>query len=260
MIRENWVKKALHAGEKTSGAWLSLTNHISAEIMAHAGFDWLLVDCEHGPTSIETLLIQLQAMSATQTIPFVRAPWNDIVAIKRILDVGAYGVMIPWVNNREQAEAAVKACKYPPQGLRGMAGPRATGYGRNIADYIKRANDEVLVIVQIETPEAVKNIREILSVDGIDVAFIGPTDLSALMNHPGDAAHPEVQAAIEQVEQAAKAANVPLGTISRSWEQAKTLYDRGYQFITLCSDASLIVQGSSEFAGKFAKEVRGPLN
>ncbi len=257
MIRENWVKKAIRSGKKTIGGWLQLGSPMAAEIMAHAGFDWLLVDCEHSPADFQTLMLQYQAMSATNTIPLCRAPWNDLVAIKRILDVGAYGVMVPWVNNQEQAEMAVKACKYPPEGLRGVAtSVRAAGYTRNGAEYLKRANEEIMVIVQIETSTAVRNIKEILSVKGIDVVFIGPNDLSTAMGYPGNREHPEVQAAIATIEKAAKEAGVALGTVSSSVEHAKQLWDKGYQFIHLSGDVTLLAKGSTEVVNKFRSEVK----
>jgi 2-dehydro-3-deoxyglucarate aldolase/4-hydroxy-2-oxoheptanedioate aldolase len=257
MIRENWVKKAIHAGKKTIGGWLQLGSTMSAEILSQAGFDWLLVDCEHSPMDFQALMMQYQAMSASNSIPLCRAPWNDAVAIKRILDVGAYGVMVPWVNDKEQAEMAVKACKYPPEGIRGVASSvRAAGYTRHGAEYLKRANDEIMVIVQIETATAVKNIKEILSVKGIDVAFIGPADLSTAMGYAGNREHPEVQAAIAAIESAAKEAKVALGTVSSNLEQGKQLWEKGYQFIHLTGDVTLLAKGSTETVNKFRSEVK----
>ncbi len=252
IVRENTVKRALKAGRKTSGAWLHLCNAMSAEVMADAGFDWLLIDMEHGHGDLQTLVHQLMGLRASATIPIVRVPWNDLVIIKRILDCGAYGIMVPWVNNREQCQAAVAACKYPPDGVRGMAGSiRAAGYGRWAGDYKKVANDEILVIIQIETRDAVNNVDAILSVPGVDVAFIGPVDLSTSYGYQGDFSQPEVQQAIAKVEAAAKRHQVATGIISATWEQAKSLYDRGFQMVTLCSDVTLVWRGAVELAGKF---------
>lgn len=256
-MRENWVKRALKEGKKTSGAWLQMCSPVAAEIMGGAGFDWILIDMEHGPGDFQMLMYQLQALSGSNSIPLVRAPWNDQVAIKRILDVGAYGVMVPWINDREQCEAAVKACKYPPQGIRGTAGPvRAAGYGRDWKEYLPRANDEIMVIIQIETITAVNNAEEILSVEGVDVAFIGPSDLSSSMGHTGNMGHPDVQEAIRRAEAAAKSKRIPLGTVCGSFEQAKELYDRGYQLVTLCADSSLITQGASALVKRFREEIK----
>jgi 2-dehydro-3-deoxyglucarate aldolase/4-hydroxy-2-oxoheptanedioate aldolase len=249
---ENRLKRMLKAGKKTAGAWAQLCSPTSAEILCRAGFDWLLIDLEHSPADLQTLVAQLQAMGAYGVAPLVRAPWNDLVWIKRILDAGAYGVMIPSVNTREQAIAAVQACKYPPVGVRGIAGsPRAAGFGRDTSAYLKRANDEILVILQVETPQAIENLDAIGKVPGVDALFIGPMDLSTSMGHLGNPAHPEVQAAIATVEAKAKALGMPLGTISAGWEQAKVLYDRGYQLITLLSDVILLSKASAEALAKF---------
>ena len=249
---ENRVKRLVKAGKKTAGAWAQLCSPLATEILSRGGFDWILIDMEHAPGDLLTLVSQCQAMAAAGTVPIVRSPWNDQVWIKRILDAGAYGVMIPCVNTREQAIAAVKACKYPPAGVRGIAGsPRAAGYGRDTAEYLKRANDEILVILQVETPEAIQNLDEIGKVPGVDMLFIGPMDLATSMGHFGNPAHPEVQAAIAKVEAKAKALGVPIGTISGGWEQAKGLYDRGYQLITLISDSVLISKAGAEAVAKF---------
>jgi 2-keto-3-deoxy-L-rhamnonate aldolase RhmA len=255
---DNWVKRALREGRRTAGAWVQLCSAISAEIMSAAGFDWLLVDMEHGHGDYQTLLGQLQAMQGTRTVPLVRVQWNDPAIIKRVLDLGAFGVVIPLVGNRRECEAAVRACKFPPEGTRGVAGShRAGGYGRFSAEYWKRANAETLVVVQIETREAVAEIEGMLAVPGVDVAFIGPADLSAAFGHLGDSKHPEVADAIARVEAAARRAGVALGTISRSWEEARALYERGYQMVTLCSDGSLVGQGAAALVHRFQAEVSG---
>jgi len=256
-VIDNAVKRRLNAGEKTSGAWLSLCSPIAAEIMADAGFDWLLIDMEHGHGDYQTLLAQLQAIEGSGTVPLVRVQGNDPMVIKRVLDLGAYGAMIPWVSGRKECEAAAAACKYPPDGLRGMAGShRAAGFGRFGADYWKRANTEVLVIVQIETVAALRDIDAMLAVPGVDVAFVGPTDLSAALGHVGDPKHPEVAEAIATIERAAQKAGVALGTISRGVEDAKPLYARGYQMITLASDAGLVTQGAGAAVTQFRVGVK----
>jgi 2-dehydro-3-deoxyglucarate aldolase/4-hydroxy-2-oxoheptanedioate aldolase len=224
--------------------------------MSRAGFDWLLIDMEHGHGDYQTLLGQLQAIEGSPAIPVVRVQWNDPAVIKRVLDLGAYGVMIPWIASRAEAEAAVRAAKYPPQGIRGIAGShRAGGYGRHAGEYWKRANDEILVVIQIETASAVADIDAIVRVPGVDVVFVGPADLSTSLGHMGNAAHPEVVAAMEKVETAAKAQGIALGNITRNWDQARELYKKGYQFLTLTSETSLLVQGAADVLGKF-KEVR----
>lgn len=256
-VIDNPVKRALKAGRATSGAWLNLCSPISAEIMGDAGFDWILIDMEHGHGDYQTLLAQLQAMRGSGTVPLVRVQANDVAVMKRVLDLGAFGVMIPWVADRADCEAAVRACKYPPEGIRGMArSHRAAGFGRFGQEYWKRANAEILVIIQIELPEMVEQIREVVRVPGVDVAFIGPTDLSAALGHVGDPKHPEVQEAIAEIEAAAREAGIALGTICRSWEEARSLYARGYQMVTLCSDAGLVTHGAAAMVSAFRKEVR----
>lgn len=249
---DNIVKRRLKAGEATAGAWLQLCSPIAAEIMAGAGFDWLLIDMEHGHGDYQTLLAQLQAIGGSGTVPLVRVEANDPAVIKRVLDLGAYGVMIPWVSGRKECEAAVRACKYPPEGVRGMAGShRAAGFGRFGADYWKRANGEILVIVQIETVEALRDVDAMLAVPGVDVAFVGPSDLSAALGHVGDPKHPDVVEAIGAIERAARKAGKILGTISRSWDEARVLYARGYQMVTLCSDAALVTQHATAMVKAF---------
>ena len=255
---DNAVKRRITAGEPTAGAWLHLCSPIAAEIMAEAGFDWLLVDMEHGHGDYQTLLGQLQAMRGSGVTPIVRVEWNDPAVLKRVLDLGAHGVMIPGVAGRDACAAAVRACKYPPQGIRGMAGShRAAGFGTRAAEYWKRANAETLVVIQVETVETLRDIDAVLAVPGIDVAFVGPVDLSAALGHVGDAGHPEVQAAIARVEEAGKRAGVALGTISRSWEEARALFARGYRMVTLASDAGLLAREATALAARFRAEGAG---
>jgi 2-keto-3-deoxy-L-rhamnonate aldolase RhmA len=251
-VFENRVKRMLQEGKKTAGAWSQLCNPMATEILAQAGFDWILIDMEHGPGDVLTLVSQLQAMNGSGVASIVRAPWNDFVMIKRILDAGAHGVLVPYVNSRADAEAAVKACKYPPQGIRGIAGsPRAAGFGQNPKDYFTRANDEVLVAVQIETHQAAMKVDEILEVPGVDMLFIGPMDLATSMGFLGNPGHPDVQAVIAQVEAKVFKAKKPLATISGSWDQAKALYDKGYQFITLMADGVSMGKLAGDLVLKF---------
>jgi 2-keto-3-deoxy-L-rhamnonate aldolase RhmA len=207
---------------------------------------------EHGHGDYQTLLGQLQAIEGSGVTPLVRVQGNDPMVIKRVLDLGAHGVVVPWVSGREECAAAVRACKYPPDGVRGMAGShRAAGFGRFGAEYWKRANAEVLVVVQIETREAVQDVEAMLAVPGVDVAFVGPADLSAALGHVGDPGHPEVAGAIASVERAARKAGVALGTISRTWDDARALFERGYQMVTLASDATLLTQEAGLLARQF---------
>lgn len=254
-ILENSVKRKVRAGQKTVGGWLQIASPMAAEIMSRAGFDWLIIDMEHGPTDIPMLIAQLQAMSGTDVIPFVRAPWNDFVIIKRILDAGVYGVLIPYVNSKSEAEAAVAACKYPPQGIRGVAGsPRAVGFGQKAIDYLTKANDEIMVIVAVETFTAVTNIDDILKVPGIDGIFIGPLDLSASLGHIGEPHQPEVQSAIATIEAKVLATEKTLVTLAGNWQQAKELYCRGYQMVMVMADGMALANLAAEKVAQFRHE------
>ncbi len=251
-VFENPIKQKLQAGKKTAGAWLQIGSPMTAEIMSQAGFDWLIIDMEHAPVDFMTLVSQMQAMAGGGAVPLVRAPWNDFVTIKRILDAGAYGLLVPYVNTREEAEAAVKACKYPPEGIRGTAGsPRAAGYGQNASNYLPYANDQILILTAAETAQAVENLDDILAVPGLDGIFIGPMDLSTSMGHMGNPGHPEVQAAIETIERKTLGAGKILSTIAGSWEQAQQRYEKGYQMIMLMADGVALGKMAREMAGNF---------
>ncbi len=234
---ENTLKTKLQAGKKTVGAWAQLASPFTAEIMSSAGFDWLMLDHEHAPGDFLNLISQIQAMKGTNCTPLVRASWNDFVAIKRILDAGAHGILIPYVNTRAEAELAVKACKYPMEGIRGVAAsPRAVGYGQNSGNYLQRANSQILILIAVETPEAVSNLDEILQVQGLDGIFIGPMDLASSMGYLGNPAQSEVQAEIKKIEEKVIASGKILVTTTNTWEQAQKLFERGYQMLMLMAD------------------------
>ena len=194
----NAFKDALKAGRPQIGLWLGLTSSYSAELLAGAGFDWLLIDGEHAPNSVQTILAQLQAIAPYPSQPVVRPSWNDPVQIKQLLDIGAQTLLVPMVQNADEARLAVKATRYPPAGIRGVGSAlaRASRWNR-VPDYLHQANDAMCVLVQIETREALSNLPQILDVEGVDGVFIGPADLSADMGFSGNPQHPEVQAAIE---------------------------------------------------------------
>jgi 2-dehydro-3-deoxyglucarate aldolase/4-hydroxy-2-oxoheptanedioate aldolase len=242
----------LEEGKKTVGAWLQIASPFTAEIMSRAGFDWLIIDMEHGPGHVLTLVSQLQAMNGSGVVPIVRTPRNDFVIIKRILDAGAYGVLIPYVNTGEEAELAVRACLYPPDGIRGVAGsPRAPGYGQGSLDYIRAANDEILIMTAVETPQAVANLDGILEVERLDGVFIGPMDLSTNMGHLGNAQHPDVQDAISTIERKALGAGKFLSTIAGTWEQAEVLYEKGYQMVMTMADGVALAKLAATKVNQF---------
>ncbi len=252
MAFTNPLKHALKAGRRTVGAWLQIASPYTAEIMSRAGFDWLMIDLEHGPGDIAILVSQLQAMNGSGVVPLVRAPWNDFVIIKRILDAGVAGVLVPYVNTAAEATAAVRACRYPPDGVRGIAGsPRAAGYGQRIMDYLAHANDEIFVMIAVETPEAVANLDAILAVPGLDGIFIGPMDLATSMGHFGDPSQPDVKTAIASIEARVLGSGKALATVANSWDQAQALYDKGYQLLTVMADGASLGKLAGESVARF---------
>lgn len=237
----NPVKKLLKEKKKILGAWLQMASPYAAEIFAKAGVDVLMIDMEHAPNDPLSMLEQLRAMGRFSSIPFARAPWNDLVTIKRMLDVGLYGLLIPYVNTRDEAERAVQACKYPPEGMRGIApSPRAGGFGMNSQNYLAHANDEIVVMTAVETGTAVKNLDEILQVEGLDGIFIGPMDLATSMGYFCNPSAPEVQEAIHTIEEKVFASGKFLATVAGNFEAAKKLYDRGYSMVVAFADGGTL--------------------
>ncbi len=233
----NRLKHLIQDGKRAVGAWLQIGSPIAAEIFSRAGFDYLIVDMEHAPIDYMNLVNIFQAIDTEQVTPIVRAPWNDFVTIKRILDSGAYGILVPYVNNKAEAEAAVAACKHPPVGVRGVAGsPRAAGYGQNPAVYLQSANDEILVMTAVETCEAIKNLDEILTVPGLDGCFIGPMDLATSLGHHCQPEHPDVQDAIATIESKVIGSGKILSTIAGTWDAARAKYEKGYQMLMVMAD------------------------
>lgn len=251
----NPVKEKLKKGGRVSAAWLQAGSNITAEIIAESGFDVGMVDLEHGPGDIACLLSQIQAMKGWPTVPFVRAPWNDMVTIKKILDVGTYGLLVPYINTREEAEAAAAAVQYPPQGVRGIAGsPRAAHYGRQPNDYLTRANAEIFLMVAVETLTAVKNLDALLSVERLDGIFIGPSDLSTSMGYFNNPGAEEVKKVIAEVEKKVLASGKALATVAGAWEDAAEKYRRGYSLILFLSDTNSLAQLARSRVEAFKKE------
>jgi 2-keto-3-deoxy-L-rhamnonate aldolase RhmA len=229
----------------TAGAWVSLADPAVAELTAAAGFDFVMLDLEHTPNSLETLTEQARAVDAAAggAVPMARVPWNDPVRLKRVLDTGVGGVMVPMVETRAEAAAAVEACQYPPDGRRGIAAGRAAGYGAEFAEYVSRANDEVTVILQIEAEAAVENAEEIAAVEGVDALFVGPADLSADVGALGDWEDERVQRAIERTVVAGEAAGVPVGTLASRPEAVGRWHALGFDFLIVGIDAFHLLDG-----------------
>jgi 2-dehydro-3-deoxyglucarate aldolase len=238
----NKLKSKLKKGKKTVGAWITIPHTDISESLSTLDFDWFVFDQEHSVLDEDISQKLMQAMKGEVT-PLIRVAWNDPVIIKKALDTGTYGVIIPWVNSKNDAENAVRACKYPPEGIRGVC-PRRTLILDS--EYLKTVNDEILIIVQIETEEAVNNAEEILSVNGVDGFFIGPFDLSASMGIMGQIHHKRVKNAIDNVFEVGK----KLGVISGIWQGAgmkvSERLNEGWQMVALGMDINFLMDGARQ--------------
>jgi 2-dehydro-3-deoxyglucarate aldolase/4-hydroxy-2-oxoheptanedioate aldolase len=249
VIMDSTFKKKLHLGELLIGTILTLPSTEIGEIYAGAGFDWVFIDLEHGVLDLREA--QQIVQSASPRVPCVlRVPANDDVWIKKALDIGPAGLIIPSVNTAEEAEKAVWLCKYPPEGTRSVGIARAQGYGENFQGYIQDANQSTVVILQIEHQDGIDNIDSILSVSGIDCLFIGPYDLSASMEKIGQVSDPEVQQAIRYVEKRAKRVGMPLGIFCASVEAARPFVQRGYSLFAIGIDIMLISRSAKNIVGE----------
>jgi len=251
----NRFKAGLAAGVTQIGMWSSLVDPVAAEIAAGAGFDWLLVDGEHAPNDLRTILAQLQAMAPyTQTTPIVRPPIGDVVLIKQLLDIGVQTLLVPMVETPEQAAEMVAAMQYPPKGIRGVGSAlaRASRWNR-VADYVHKAGDEMCLLVQVENVRGFENLDAIAAVPGVDGVFIGPADLSASFGHLGNAGHPEMQAriddAIARIKQAGKAA----GILSFDDAASRRYVEMGCGFVAVGADGTLLARAVEGLAARFKK-------
>lgn len=245
-MRANTVKRIWAKGGVVVNGWLAIPSAFSAEIMAHQGFDSLTIDMQHGVVDYQVAVTMLQAISTTPVIPFARVPWNDPGRLMKILDAGVYGVICPMVNTRAEAEALVRACKYPPMGFRSWGPVRASLYAG--ADYGDHANEDVVVMPMIETAEAVRNLDEILSVPGVDAVYVGPSDLSlALGCKPRlDQTDPPVVEAQQRIVEACKRHGVVAGIHNNTAAYALEMAGAGYQFVTLASDGRFLGARAAE--------------
>lgn len=253
-ITTNRVKTLLKEGKPALGVVMTLPSPPAAEILARAGFDWMWIDLEHSPIDLETADRMIQALQGTETVPIVRVAWNLHWLAKPVLDMGAMGVIMPWVNSKSEAVDAVQALRYPPEGVRGVgASVAARRWGLPTSEYLKVANREILAILQIENIEAVNHIDEILAVPGIDVIFVGPNDLSASMGLLGQTTHPRVEEAIQKVLAATKKSKVPVGILGFSPDDANRRIAQGFQFIAVASDAGLLSSGAKDILRQIKK-------
>ncbi|MDV7105361.1 2-dehydro-3-deoxyglucarate aldolase [Vibrio sp. TH_r3] len=247
----NNFRQKLRNFEQLIGCWSSIGSPITAEMLGLAGFDWLLLDAEHAPNDELSLIPQLMALKESLSTPIVRVHSIDPVMIKRVLDLGFYNILVPFVETKEDAIKAVSATRYPPQGIRGVSlSHRGNAYA-TIQDYFKSANENITVIVQIENQHGLDNLVHILSVDGIDAVFVGPSDLAASLGHIGNINHPDVQSAIKQVFEKAKQFGKPSGILTGSEEDARRYISWGATLVAVGADVGLFRSATQHLAEKF---------
>ena len=250
---KNQLKARLKKGETITGTFVGLGHPDVTEWLSRLGYDFLLLDGEHSPIGFETMQVMMQAMNGTSCVPIVRPQWNDMVVVKRVLDLGAYGVLLPWVNSKEEAEYAVRICKYPPEGIRGCGPRRAATFD---PDYVNTANDELMIAVQIETQQAVDNVDEILAVEGVDACYIGPYDLAfSMLGTPPDWDNPQYLAAFDKVLAAAAKRGKPAGMFT-SPDNIGWAIKKGFRFNTVGAADNFLIQGAKD-ALKKARAAQG---
>jgi 2-keto-3-deoxy-L-rhamnonate aldolase RhmA len=241
---KNLLKEKLMNGEAPLGTFIELGHPDITEILSHLGFDWLLLDGEHSPNGFETMERMLQAMSDTDCTPIIRPQWNDPVIIKRVLDIGAHGVLVPWVNTKDEALAAVKACRYPPEGIRGWGPRRASRWD---PDYRETANQEILVTIQVETQKSLDNLDEIMGVEGVDACYVGPWDLSNNLGYsvPPKYSEPGFIKALDRVLKVAEDHGKPAGLFC-NMDNIKWAIDKGFRYNTVASADDLLIYGAKK--------------
>lgn len=250
----NRFRRAIAAGQTQIGLWCTLSSGFAAEVVADAGFDWLLLDTEHSPGDVLTVMSQLQALAGHAPTAVVRPAANDPVLIKRFLDIGAQNLLIPYIETVEQAEAAVSAIRYPPAGIRGVSAlTRATAFGR-IPGYGERAASELCLLVQIETRAGLDALESICTVDGVGGVFIGPGDLAASLGHIGDLDHPEVTSAVEDAIIKVVRLGKPAGILTGNADLAERCLALGATFVAVGVDAGLLARAADALARRFDRQ------
>jgi 4-hydroxy-2-oxoheptanedioate aldolase len=253
----NPFKRALKAGKLQIGLWHSLSSHFTVEILAECGFDWLLLDTEHSPNELPMIHTQLQAAAGSATHPVVRPAWNDQVVIKRMLDIGTQSFLIPFIETEEEALKAVASTQYPPKGVRGFASQsRASKFGR-VKEYYARAEEEICVLLQIESQKGLANLERIARVEGVDGVFVGPGDLSAALGYLGQPTHPEVVKVIDDAIRRIKACGVAPGVLTGDTKLAQHYIEQGCRFTAVGSDIGVLVSGAEQLAKHFREQNPG---
>jgi 4-hydroxy-2-oxoheptanedioate aldolase len=241
------LKDRIYMGETVHGCWINLGSCVSAEIIGRAGFDWVLIDLEHGAGDIGVMYQQLQVLQATEAAPIVRIDELSRSKVQRILDAGATGIMFPQLTEKEEAGLAAQSMYYPPKGIRGMAKMvRATGFGTYPDDYIANLDRTLINIIQIETIEALQNIDSIASTEGVDVLFVGPNDLSLALGVFGQLQHPSYQQAIRSVAEAAKRVNKTAGVLLQDMREYEMYSTLGYRFLACGADGTFVTRGARD--------------
>lgn len=249
----NRFRQRILARERVIGLWLSLANPISAEVAGLAGFDWLLLDSEHSPNDVPLLVSQLHALQGSPSAPIVRPGWNDPVELKRLLDIGFYNFLIPFIESADEARRAVAATRYPPQGIRGVSVSQRSNRFGTVPDYLHTVNDHICVLLQIESRKGMDALDEIAAIDGVDGIFIGPSDLAAALGHLGNPGHPEVQAAIRDIYERTMAKGKAVGILAPVEADARRYLDMGMHFVAVGSDLGAFKQSVFGLREKFAQ-------
>jgi 4-hydroxy-2-oxoheptanedioate aldolase len=250
-IARNDFKRALAEGRRQIGLWSSSGSPAAVEMLGHAGYDWILLDTEHTPSELPDVVAQMRALVGSPTEAVVRPAWNDPVLIKRLLDAGAQSLLIPFVQDEQEALQAVRAIRYPPHGIRGVSvSSRANRYGR-VTDYFGRVHDELCLLVQLETRAALQRLEAIAAVDGVDGIFIGPSDLSADLGHLGNPGHPDVQAAIRAGVETCRRLGKAAGILAPVEEDARRYLDWGFTFVAVGADMGLLRKAADELIRRF---------
>lgn len=247
----NTFRQKLKNGDQLIGCWCALGNPIATEVLGLAGFDWLLLDCEHAPNDVLSFIPQLMALKGSVSAPVVRPYANDPVLIKRLLDIGFYNFLIPFVETEEEAIRAVASTRYPPHGIRGVSvSHRSNGFG-TVPDYFNVVNDNITICVQIESQTGLDHLEAIAAVEGVDCLFVGPSDLSAALGHLGQANHPEVQNAIKRIFECAKKHGKASGILAPVEEDARRYLEWGATFVAVGSDLGVFRNGTQALCNKF---------
>jgi len=243
----NTVKARLYQNDACFGTWINSSSPTIVDYLRHLKFDWFLIDTEHAPVNQETMVHLLQLIGDSQVVPIVRVGANDQYLIKLALDSGALGIVVPLINSKEEAERAVSFSKYPPNGVRGVGPVRAHRYGLDFGSYLRAANQDILVVGQIETNEALQHVDEILQVEGLDVAFFGPSDMTMSLGLIDDRTNPRVIEAMKLVVESCKKHGKIPGILTVTTQETKTAIDLGFKFIGLSSDMRFVASGAKEF-------------